>query len=195
MQELRPTIPPQLNSRQVLFRVIFRLVLLTALATLGSQGFWGTFAALLALSAVFCAVMGVMRARGNIRPCAHALGRGGSLRNSPLCGSPPRLTDIPRYSSAPLHQIIGAIHWQLFDENSRRPLYRTYEDGRASLSNSYALLRTLMAGRMIRDSQSSTPAQRYRWLMHANHKGPVGSCRRRKQGPQIDGRKEKCHGR
>jgi len=61
MQELRPTIPPQLNSRQVLFRVIFRLVLLTALATLGSQGFWGTFAALLALSAVFCAVTGVMR--------------------------------------------------------------------------------------------------------------------------------------
>ena len=61
MQELRPTIPPPLNSRQVLFRVIFRLVLLTALATLGSQGFWGAFAALLALSAVFCAVTGVMR--------------------------------------------------------------------------------------------------------------------------------------
>jgi hypothetical protein len=61
MQELRSTIPPQLNSRQALFRVIFRLVVLTALAALGSQGFWGTFAALLALSAVFCAVMGVMR--------------------------------------------------------------------------------------------------------------------------------------
>jgi hypothetical protein len=57
----RRAIPPQFNSRQVLFRIAFRLVLLTALAAFGSQGFGKTFAALLALSAVFCTVTGVMR--------------------------------------------------------------------------------------------------------------------------------------
>jgi hypothetical protein len=61
MQELRPAIPHQLNSRQVLFRAAFRLVLLTCFATFGSQGFGKTFAALLTLSAVFCAVTGAMR--------------------------------------------------------------------------------------------------------------------------------------
>ncbi len=61
MQELRRAIPAQLNSRQVLFRVVFRLVLLTTFATFGSQGFGKTFATLLALSAVFCTVMGAMR--------------------------------------------------------------------------------------------------------------------------------------
>jgi hypothetical protein len=54
-------IPPQLNSRQVLFRIVFRLVLLTTFATFGSQGFGKTFAALLVLSAVFCTVTGAMR--------------------------------------------------------------------------------------------------------------------------------------
>jgi hypothetical protein len=44
MQELRYAIPPQLNSRRVLFRVVFRLVLLTTFATFGSQGFGKTFA-------------------------------------------------------------------------------------------------------------------------------------------------------
>jgi hypothetical protein len=53
--------PAQLNSRQVLFRIVFRLVLLTTFATFGSQGFGKTFAALLALSAVFCIVTGAMR--------------------------------------------------------------------------------------------------------------------------------------
>jgi len=57
----RRAIPPQLNSRQVLFRIVFRLVLLTTLAIFGSQGFGKTFAALLALSAVFCTVTGAMR--------------------------------------------------------------------------------------------------------------------------------------
>ena len=57
----RRAIPPQFNSRQVLFRIVFRLVLLTILATFGSQGFGKTFAALLALSAVFCTVSGAMR--------------------------------------------------------------------------------------------------------------------------------------
>ena len=54
-------IPPQPNSRQVAFRFVFRLILLTALATVGSQGFGKTFAVLLALSAVFCTVTGAMR--------------------------------------------------------------------------------------------------------------------------------------
>jgi hypothetical protein len=57
----RRAIPPQINSRQVLFRIVLRLVLLTTLAAFGSQGFGKTFAALLALSAVFCTVTGVMR--------------------------------------------------------------------------------------------------------------------------------------
>jgi hypothetical protein len=38
-------IPPQLSSRQVLFRIVFRLVLLTTFANFGSQGFGKTFAA------------------------------------------------------------------------------------------------------------------------------------------------------
>jgi hypothetical protein len=54
-------IPPQANSRQVVFRGVFRLVLLTAFATLGSQGFGKTFATLLGLSVVFCTVTGAMR--------------------------------------------------------------------------------------------------------------------------------------
>jgi hypothetical protein len=57
----RRAIQPQFNSRQVLFRIVFRLVLLTAIATFGSQGFGKTFVALLALSAVFCTVTGAMR--------------------------------------------------------------------------------------------------------------------------------------
>ena len=54
-------IPPQTNSRQVVFRVLFRFVVLTAFATLGSQGFGETSATLLALTAVFCAITAAMR--------------------------------------------------------------------------------------------------------------------------------------
>jgi hypothetical protein len=61
MQELRPAIPPQLHSRQVLFRAVFRLVLLTGFATFGTQGFAPTFAPLLALTAIFCAIIAAMR--------------------------------------------------------------------------------------------------------------------------------------
>ena len=38
MEEPRPTIPHQLNSSQVLFRFLFRIVLLSAFATFGTQG-------------------------------------------------------------------------------------------------------------------------------------------------------------
>jgi hypothetical protein len=39
MQESRPAISPELNSRQVLFRILFRLVLLITFATFGGRGF------------------------------------------------------------------------------------------------------------------------------------------------------------
>ena len=61
VQQSRPIIPPQLHSRQALFRILFRLVLLSTFATFGSQGFGKTFAALLTLSTVFCIVSGAMR--------------------------------------------------------------------------------------------------------------------------------------
>jgi hypothetical protein len=61
VQQSRPVIPPQLHSYQVLLRILFRLVLLIALAIFGGQGFGQTFAALLTLSAVFCIVVGTMR--------------------------------------------------------------------------------------------------------------------------------------
>ncbi len=61
MQQLRPAVPPQLNSRQVLFRAMLRLVLLSAFAAFGSQGFSQTFASLLALAAIFCAMVAAMR--------------------------------------------------------------------------------------------------------------------------------------
>jgi hypothetical protein len=61
MQQLRPAVPPRLNSPQVLFRAILRLVLLSAFAAFGSQGFSQTFASLLALAAIFCAIVAAMR--------------------------------------------------------------------------------------------------------------------------------------
>ena len=61
MRQPKPTFLHQLNSSQVLFRFVFRIVLLSALAILGTRGFGTTFASLLALSAIFCAVVGAMR--------------------------------------------------------------------------------------------------------------------------------------
>jgi hypothetical protein len=60
MEDQRPTIPHRLNSSQVLWRLVFRLLLLSAFATFSTQGFGTTFAALLTLSATFCAVVGAM---------------------------------------------------------------------------------------------------------------------------------------
>jgi hypothetical protein len=48
------------SACQVLWRLVFRLLLPSAFATFSTQGFGTTFAALLALSATFCAVVGVM---------------------------------------------------------------------------------------------------------------------------------------
>jgi hypothetical protein len=68
MQQSRPVIPAQFNSRQVAFRFVFRLALLTAFASLGSQGFVVTLATLLALSAIFCSVAGTFRREALLGP-------------------------------------------------------------------------------------------------------------------------------
>lgn len=68
MQAPRPTIAHELDSRQVLFRFVFRLVLLSAFATFGTRGFGTAFSALLAMSAIFCAVAGAMRREGTFGP-------------------------------------------------------------------------------------------------------------------------------
>ena len=50
-----------LNSSQVLLRFFFRVAVLCAFSTLGAKGFAPAFAALSALSALFCGVVGAMR--------------------------------------------------------------------------------------------------------------------------------------
>ena len=74
MEQPKPTLPHQLNSSQVLFRFVFRIVLLSALATLSTRGFGITFATLLALSAIFCAVVGCNAPRGDVWSRVDALG-------------------------------------------------------------------------------------------------------------------------
>ena len=61
MRQPRPTIAHEHDSRQVLFRFLFRLFLLVAFATFATRGFGTAFSALLAMSAIFCAVAGAMR--------------------------------------------------------------------------------------------------------------------------------------
>ena len=61
MEQPKSATPRQLNSAQVVFRLVLRLALLSMFATFGTQGFGKTFAALLALSVVFCVVTGTMR--------------------------------------------------------------------------------------------------------------------------------------
>jgi hypothetical protein len=57
----KPTISHELSSSQVLLRFVLRLALLSTFAIFGAQGFGTTFATLLALSAIFCAVVGAVR--------------------------------------------------------------------------------------------------------------------------------------
>jgi hypothetical protein len=61
MQQPRPAISYQPTSSQVLFRLGFRLVALSVLANLGTQGFGITLSMLLAMSAIFCAIVGATR--------------------------------------------------------------------------------------------------------------------------------------
>jgi len=61
MPQPRSTIAHAPDSRQVLFRFLFRLLLLIAFATFATRRFGTKFSALLAMSAIFCAVAGAMR--------------------------------------------------------------------------------------------------------------------------------------
>ena len=64
----RPTLLHQLSSSQVLLRFVFRLALLSTFAIFGTQGFKTTFVTLLALSAIFCAVLGAVRYEAIVGP-------------------------------------------------------------------------------------------------------------------------------
>ena len=57
----KPPFFRQFNSSQVLLRFFFRLAVLCAFSTLGARGFAPAFAALSALSALFCGVVGAVR--------------------------------------------------------------------------------------------------------------------------------------
>jgi len=61
MQQPRPAIPYPLTSLRVLFRCGFRLAVLSVFANFATQGFGTTFSMLLAMSAIFCAIVGAMR--------------------------------------------------------------------------------------------------------------------------------------
>ena len=57
----RSILTQKLDSRQVFFRFLFRLLLLIAFATFATRGFGTTLSTLLAMSAIFCAVAGAIR--------------------------------------------------------------------------------------------------------------------------------------
>ena len=56
-----PNIPQELGTAQVLIRIVLRLVFLGTFAAFGSQGFARTFATLLMLVAIYCALVGAVR--------------------------------------------------------------------------------------------------------------------------------------
>jgi len=60
-QQPRPTVPQQVSTSQTVVRFLFRLALLSTFAAFGTQGFARTIAALLAMSAIFCSLVGAMR--------------------------------------------------------------------------------------------------------------------------------------
>ncbi len=68
MNEPRATISRQFNSRQVVFRVAVRLLLLSAFAAASSHGFRSAFVALLGLSAIYCAILGAVRREAAFGP-------------------------------------------------------------------------------------------------------------------------------
>jgi hypothetical protein len=63
-----PTISYQLSSSQVFLRFVFRLTLLSVFAIFGTQAFGTKFAALLALSAIFCTIVGAVRCEAMFGP-------------------------------------------------------------------------------------------------------------------------------
>jgi hypothetical protein len=56
-----PNFPQELSTAQVLIRILLRLIILSTFAAFGSQGFARTFATLLMLAAMYCALIGAMR--------------------------------------------------------------------------------------------------------------------------------------
>jgi hypothetical protein len=61
MEEPKHAIPHRLVTFQVLLRFAFRLALLSVCAAYSRQGFAPAFPVLLALSALFCAFVGIIR--------------------------------------------------------------------------------------------------------------------------------------
>jgi hypothetical protein len=61
MRQPKPTFAHEVDSRPVLFRFAFRLIILTVFASLSTRGFGSAFVALLAMAALFCAIAGAMR--------------------------------------------------------------------------------------------------------------------------------------
>jgi hypothetical protein len=74
MAEPRPTIPQQLNSSQVPFPFILRLVVLSTFATFGTRRYGTAFAGLLAMSAIFLRGRGRNAPRGDVWTGVDALG-------------------------------------------------------------------------------------------------------------------------
>jgi hypothetical protein len=58
----------QLVSLQVLFRFMFRVVLLGLFAAIGTQGLGSPFNVLLGLASIFCVIVGAMRHDGMFGP-------------------------------------------------------------------------------------------------------------------------------
>ena len=56
-----PNLPQELSTTQVLTRIALRLVTLGTFAAFGSQGFARTFATLLMLGAIYCALFAAVR--------------------------------------------------------------------------------------------------------------------------------------
>ena len=56
MRQSKSTFAHEVDSRHVLFRFAFRLIVLTIFASLSTRGFGPAFAALLAMAALFCAI-------------------------------------------------------------------------------------------------------------------------------------------
>ena len=68
MRNPRSILTQEIHLRQVLFRFLFRLLLLIAFATFATRGFGTTFSTLLAMSAIFCAVAGAIRREQMLGP-------------------------------------------------------------------------------------------------------------------------------
>jgi hypothetical protein len=61
MTETQPAVPTLISSRQVLFRIVFRLFPLVVFARIVGQDFGAALAALLMMSAIFCVLVALMR--------------------------------------------------------------------------------------------------------------------------------------